>query len=75
MDSPHVENRFCKLAGVDAADTAAVAVGLPDIDSQDAWPLITGQSVAPLRQQMMLSGSTMIDAAGWKIILSKCHQG
>lgn len=50
---------FCGLAGVDARDAAAVARGLPDVDSIDVWPLLTG-AVASVRNEVPLA----IDGGG-----------
>ena len=34
---------FSNLAGVDPTDELAASFGLPEIDSLDMWPLISGQ--------------------------------
>ena len=46
---------FAALAGVDnASDTRAVALGLPDIDSYNVWPLISGEQSTSPRQELVI---------------------
>lgn len=64
---------FCSLAGADPIDRSAEVSGLPEIDSVNAWPLITGASTKPLREMLQLSSNTILDTVnGWKLILSTC---
>ena len=46
---------FCKLAGVDPLDAAAVTAGLPQVDSIDQWQYLIGGSKTSARQELVLS--------------------
>jgi len=46
---------FCHLAGVDPADAAAAAAGLPPIDSIDMWPLLSGAAASSPRTEIPLA--------------------
>jgi len=62
---------FSRLAGVDHRDAGAVAAGLPDVDSLDAWPLLTGANGTSPRWEIPLAvGGVAQDLltapAGWQ---------
>ena len=65
---------FASLAGVNATDTEAGAVGLPPIDSVNLWPaLVTGgPSAAPARTEIQLSTDALISGR-LKLIRGKQH--
>lgn len=46
---------FSHLAGVDHRDDAAVAAGLPQVDSLDVWPLVAGQNGTSPRWEIPLA--------------------
>ena len=67
---------FSNLAGVDPTDELAASFGLPEIDSLDMWPLISGQVSTSPRTDVPISYNTLIsgdykiltgtvDHAGW----------
>jgi arylsulfatase I/J len=46
---------FARLAGVkDVTDHRALAVGLPDVDSIDVWPLLSGQTKVSPRHELAI---------------------
>jgi len=45
---------FCALAGVDPADAAAKAAGLPPVDSINMWPLLSGANSTGPRTEILL---------------------
>jgi len=46
---------FAALAGInDPRDHRATAVGLPDIDSYNVWPLLSGQTAASPRHELVI---------------------
>jgi len=51
---------FCGLAGVAVSDPAGVAAGLPDVDSQDVWPLLTQEAATSPRLELPLQVSGAI---------------
>jgi len=62
---------FSHLAGVDHHDAPAVAAGVPDVDSVDVWPLVSGVSSASPRWEIPLAvGGISEDAftapPGWR---------
>lgn len=46
---------FCSLAGVDHHDPAAVAAGIPDVDSLNVWPILSGASGISPRWEIPLA--------------------
>lgn len=56
----HSYATFCALAGVDATDHEAAAVGLPPIDSLDMWPLLSGAVQQSPRKEIHLSDQALI---------------
>jgi hypothetical protein len=81
---------FCGLAGVPVDDPRAAAAGLPQPDSVDQWPLISGANSTPPRTEVVLGQPTvsgansigdpymgvqaLIRADGYKLILGTTHQ-
>lgn len=60
---------FCHLAGVNQKDEAAVAMGLPDVDSINQWPVLSGQTTETQRTDIHISPVTLIDYSGkWKLL-------
>jgi len=60
---------FCYLAGVEQKDEAAVANGLPDIDSINQWPVLSGQTTETQRTGIQVSPVTLIgDSGKWKLL-------
>jgi len=58
---------FCGLAGVEAADAAAVKYRLPDVDSIDMWPLISGDVEVSPRSELVVS-QTVIFSGAYKLM-------
>ena len=58
---------FSNLAGVDPTDEAAALAGLPEIDSLDMWPLISGQVSTSPRTEVPISYNTLI-SGDYKIL-------
>lgn len=58
---------LCHLAGVDPSDPSAQQAGLPDVDSINQWPLISGTHNGSLRTNIYLSRVAYIDH-NYKII-------
>jgi len=54
---------FCGLAGVSAADESAVKYGLPDVDSIDIWPLISGSAETSPRTELVVTDTVMFSGA------------
>ena len=81
---------FCGIAGVSTYDARAAAAGLPQVDSIDQWPLLSGTNSTPPRTEVILgeplvSGANsigdpymgvqaVIRADGYKLILGTTHQ-
>eukprot|EP00929_Paragymnodinium_shiwhaense_P033329 TRINITY_DN18316_c0_g2_i1.p1 TRINITY_DN18316_c0_g2~~TRINITY_DN18316_c0_g2_i1.p1 ORF type:complete len:763 (-),score=112.99 TRINITY_DN18316_c0_g2_i1:608-2896(-) len=60
---------FCYLAGVDPKDEVAIENGLPDIDSINQWPVLSGQTTNNQRSDIQVSPVTLIDHGGtWKLL-------
>ena len=62
---------FAALAGVDQHDSKAAANALPEVDSVNLWPWLSGQRNLdePTRDYLQISANTLIDAVqGYKII-------
>merc|ERR1712032_579886 len=60
---------FCHLAGVEQKDEVAIANGLPDVDSINQWPVLSGQTAEAQRTDVQISAVTLIDHAGkWKLL-------
>lgn len=58
---------FARLAGVDPFDQKASDNGLPPVDSIDLWPHISGESSAPVRNELLAAPSILYDGQ-WKLI-------
>jgi len=61
---------FCKMAGVDQHDAPAVASGLPDVDSVDVWPLISGQTKVSPRSELVVNENALIQG-DYKLLVNK----
>eukprot|EP00930_Biecheleria_cincta_P055119 TRINITY_DN41481_c0_g1_i1.p1 TRINITY_DN41481_c0_g1~~TRINITY_DN41481_c0_g1_i1.p1 ORF type:complete len:642 (+),score=93.16 TRINITY_DN41481_c0_g1_i1:50-1975(+) len=60
---------FCYLAGVEQKDDVAIANGLPDVDSINQWPILSGQTTDTQRVDLQISPVTLIDYSGkWKLL-------
>ena len=59
---------FSSIAGVDPADDIAVAAGLPDIDAFNLWPLLSGETNESPREELPISGNTLI-VGDYKLIV------
>eukprot|EP00118_Oscarella_pearsei_P025457 m.308219 g.308219 ORF g.308219 m.308219 type:complete len:548 (+) comp43581_c0_seq1:478-2121(+) len=61
---------FCALAGVEATDEQAAAVGLPPVDGVNVWPLVSGQNATSPRTDIFLGPMVldMIKASGYGLI-------
>ena len=55
---------FAFLAGVEAKDEVAIAKNLPDFDSINQWPVLSGETTSTLRTELMVSPVTLIDHGG-----------
>ena len=64
---------FCGLAGVDPTDQLAASVGLPEIDSLNMWPLISGQNSTSPRTDIAISLNTLI-SGDYKILTGTVAQ-
>jgi arylsulfatase B len=56
----------CFLAGINPADEVAAAHGLPPIDSEDLWPLLTGNTASTKRKTLV----AILDAV-WVVNVTK----
>jgi len=60
---------FCYLAGANATDQVAIDNGLPDTDSINQWPILSGERTVSIRTEVQISPVTLIDQAGkWKLL-------
>jgi hypothetical protein len=60
---------FCYLAGADPKDTVAIKNGLPDTDSINQWPVLSGETTTTQRTEIHISPVTPIDYGGkWKLL-------
>jgi len=60
---------FCYLAGVDQKDQMAISNGLPDVDSINQWPILSGEKHKSQRTDIQISPVTLLDYAGkWKLL-------
>mmetsp|Transcript_122681 Transcript_122681/g.273894 ORF Transcript_122681/g.273894 Transcript_122681/m.273894 type:complete len:667 (+) Transcript_122681:80-2080(+) len=60
---------FCYLAGCNQTDQVAIDNGLPDTDSINQWPILSGETTTPQRTDLQVSPVTLIDGAGkWKLL-------
>jgi len=60
---------FCYLAGADQNDTVAIANGLPNTDSINQWPVLSGETTTSQRTELQVSPVTLIDHGGkWKLL-------
>lgn len=60
---------FCYLAGADPNDMVAVNNGLPNVDSINQWPVLSGETTTTQRTELQVSPVTLIDYGGkWKLL-------
>jgi len=60
---------FCYLAGANATDQVAIDNGLPDTDSINQWPILSGEQTVSVRTEAQISSVNLIDQAGkWKLL-------
>ena len=59
---------FCAIAGVDPADPAAQAAGLPAPDGFNMWPLLKGENTTSPRQYVVMGSSDNTPQAGNAIV-------
>lgn len=58
---------LCHLAGADPVDARAAEHGLPAVDSVNVWPMLSGEAVAPLHDELHISANTLIQGE-WKLL-------
>jgi arylsulfatase I/J len=58
---------FCFLAGVSQEDDVAVKNRLPDVDSINLWPTLSGEAGASARTGIQVSPVTLIEGS-WKLL-------
>lgn len=51
------------MAGIEASDSDAVAMGLPDVDGYNLWPLISGEVTSSPRTELVISPTVLISGA------------
>ena len=61
---------FCEMAGVPVHDERAVASGLPDVDSMNVWPLLSGENATSPRDTILVSPNVLIHRQ-WKYVAPK----
>jgi len=54
---------FAEMAGAEASDTEAVAMGLPDVDGFNIWPLIKGEVSSSPRTELVVDPTVLITGA------------
>jgi arylsulfatase B len=58
---------FAALANVDPTDKTAADNALPPVDSINVWPLISGQDSTPIRTELYIAATILIQDQ-WKLI-------
>ena len=64
---------LCGLAGIDAEDEMAERAGLPQIDSIDLWPLLSGKTTRSPREDVPISYDTLISGQ-YKILTGTVYR-
>ena len=64
---------FCAIAGVDPTDERAAKAKLPQVDSYNMWPLISGQTDTSPRTEVPVSNATLI-VGDYKILIGTIRQ-
>eukprot|EP00485_Elphidium_margaritaceum_P006977 CAMPEP_0202705486 /NCGR_PEP_ID=MMETSP1385-20130828/18021_1 /ASSEMBLY_ACC=CAM_ASM_000861 /TAXON_ID=933848 /ORGANISM="Elphidium margaritaceum" /LENGTH=535 /DNA_ID=CAMNT_0049363719 /DNA_START=41 /DNA_END=1645 /DNA_ORIENTATION=- len=61
---------FSEMLGVESSDTDAVALGYPDVDGHNMWPLISGQ-VSESPRTELVSGRNVYFNGAYKLMTGK----